>query len=151
MPQLISLGMGVRTRHFMQSWQVAGMPKLKFALQYLNCCYTIKVHCTIKPHAEEKRSHWSMPLTYLTLSSILRWVDMMGDVYKHLFEWALKAPRNKEKVCVCVCVCVCIPHLINLAILHLSYGCDTVTQSKETVKTNSSNTLWLHACNWSNV
>lgn len=24
-----------------------------------------------------------------------------GDVYKHLFDWALKAPRNKEKVCVC--------------------------------------------------
>ena len=27
-----------------------------------------------------------------------------GDVYKHLFDWALKAPRNKEKVRTCVYV-----------------------------------------------
>ena len=26
-----------------------------------------------------------------------------GDVYKHLFEWALRAPRNKEEVCGCHC------------------------------------------------
>ena len=25
-----------------------------------------------------------------------------GDVYKHLYEWALKAPRNKKKVQRCI-------------------------------------------------
>ena len=35
-----------------------------------------------------------------------------GDVYRHMYEWAKQAPRNKSKVCMSVClpvyVYVCI-------------------------------------------
>ena len=51
-----------------------------------------------------------------------------GDVYKHLFEWALRAPRNKEEVCGCRAACMQAKAVMWFVFLEYSYlGCDVCT------------------------
>ena len=39
-----------------------------------------------------------------------------GDVYRHLYEWAQRAPRNKSKVRLSVCLSACLPACLCLSV-----------------------------------